>query len=269
VINLNEVITEEKSESDTQFEPKILGFLCNWCSYAGADLAGVSRNQYPSNIRVVRLMCSGRVDPVFVMDALIKGVDGVLILGCHFGDCHYGDGNYEANINYEMLNLLLKNVNIDNRVEINWVSAAEGTYFAKIVTDFTDKIRSLGPSPMAKINTPKDLLLKMKAIKQVVYDPRVRKLVGRERKITESGNVYNEKIDKGDFILLLKDALNAEYIRNQILLHLNEEPGSVKVVSEKMKMDTTTIFEHFLVLQQRGIIDVLEIKGFSPIYTVI
>ena len=86
-------MSESKGESKTEFDPKILGFLCNWCSYAGADLAGVSRNQYPPNVRVIRVMCSGRIDPVFVMDALIRGIDGVLILGCHLGDCHYGEGN--------------------------------------------------------------------------------------------------------------------------------------------------------------------------------
>ena len=270
MIWLNELITESKSESKNEFEPKILGFLCNWCSYAGADLAGVSRNQYPPNVRVIRLMCSGRVDPVFVMDALIKGADGILILGCHLGDCHYGEGNYEAQVNYEMLTNLLKYVKMDNRVTLDWVSAAEGTYFAKIVTDFTNKIQSLGPSPLSpKSNPSKELQLNMKAIRQVVYDPRTRKLVGRERFITLHGNVYDEKIDEDEFALLLRNSLKSEYIRNQIYFHLKESPRSVRDISEKIGIDTKTIFEHFLVLRQRTLIDLSEIKGYTPVYKVI
>jgi len=266
---LNELMTESKSEPKTVFEPKILGFLCNWCSYAGADLAGVSRNQYPPNVRVIRVMCSGRIDPNFVMDALSKGVDGVLILGCHLGDCHYGEGNYEAQANYKMIDKLLKYVKMDDRVTLDWVSAAEGTYFAKIVSDFTEKIRSLGPSPLSKKSNPsKEIQLKMKAVKQVVYDPRIRKLVGRERSITLHENVYKETIDEGEFDLLLNETLEAEYIRNQIYFHLEESPKSVKEISKKMRIDNKIIFEQLLVLRQRSLIDLSEIKGYSPVYKV-
>jgi len=262
-------MTESKSESKKEFEPKILGFLCNWCSYAGADLAGVSRNQYPPNVRVIRLMCSGRVDPNFVIDALIKGADGILILGCHLGDCHYGEGNYEAKANYKMVDKLLKYVKLDNRVTLDWVSAAEGTYFAKIVTDFTNKIRSLGPSPLSKKSNPSiEIQLKMKAVKQVVYDPRIRKLVGRERNITLNENVYEEIIDKDEFDILLNETLELEYIRNQIYFHLEESPKSVIEISNKMGIDKKIIFEQLLVLRKRSLIDLSEIKGYSPVYKV-
>jgi len=129
------------------YEPRLLGLLCNWCSYTGADLAGTSRIPYPPNIRIVRVMCSARVDPTFVLDALSKGADGVLICGCHPGDCHYSEGNYKALRRFALLKQLLKAYGIENeRVRLEWVSASEGQRFANIVTDMTERIRALGPS---------------------------------------------------------------------------------------------------------------------------
>ena len=129
------------------YEPKILGLLCNWCSYTGADLAGTSRIQYPPNIRIVRLMCSARVDPTFVLDALSKGADGVLICGCHPGDCHYSEGNYKAMRRFALLKKLLQAYGVENeRVRLEWVSASEGQRFADIVSDMTERVRALGPS---------------------------------------------------------------------------------------------------------------------------
>lgn len=129
------------------FEPKILGFLCNWCSYAGADLAGVSRIQYPPNLRVIRVLCSGRVDPLFVLKALFRGIDGVLIGGCHPGECHYMEGNYYARRRVTMLKKLLNIIGIDpGRVRLEWISASEGSKFADTVKDFTETIRELGPN---------------------------------------------------------------------------------------------------------------------------
>jgi len=134
-----------------QFEPRILGFLCNWCSYAGADLAGVSRFQYPANMRVIRVMCSARINPVLVMKALMSGADGVMVLGCHPGDCHYMKGNYYTRRRMAALWRLLKTVGIEpERVRLDWVSASEGVRFAQVVTEFTDAIRKLGPNPLKK-----------------------------------------------------------------------------------------------------------------------
>ncbi len=135
-----------------EFEPKILGFLCNWCSYAGADLAGVSRFQYPPNIRVIRVMCSARVDPIYVMKALLSGADGVLIGGCHPGDCHYVDGNYYTRRRVTMLKRLLEILGLEpERVRLEWISASEGTIFAETIRDFTEEIRKLGPNPLKKM----------------------------------------------------------------------------------------------------------------------
>ena len=128
------------------FEPKIVGFLCNWCSYTGADLAGTSRVKYAPNLRSIRVMCSGRVEPTFVIKALYEGADGVLIAGCHPGDCHYQEGNYKALRRYRFLRRVLPEYGIEpERVRLEWVAASEGERFAKIVDEFTEQIRSLGP----------------------------------------------------------------------------------------------------------------------------
>ncbi|MBC8448520.1 MAG: hydrogenase iron-sulfur subunit [Chloroflexi bacterium] len=128
------------------FEPRIVGFLCNWCSYAGADMTGTSRIPYPANIRIIRVPCSGRVDPLFVLKALQEGADGVMVLGCHPGDCHYSEGNYHARRRYALMHSFLDFVGVETeRLHIDWVSAAEGHRFARVVTDFTEQVQQLGP----------------------------------------------------------------------------------------------------------------------------
>ena len=129
-----------------EFEPRIIGFLCNWCSYAGADLAGTSRTSYPSNIRIIRVPCSGRVDPLFIVKAFQMGADGVLIAGCHPGDCHYNEGNYHTRRRFALLHPFLDYLGVEKeRLKLEWVSASEGKKFADLVTGFTDTIKKLGP----------------------------------------------------------------------------------------------------------------------------
>jgi len=129
------------------WEPKILAFLCNWCSYAGADLAGVSRIQYPPNIRVIRVPCSGRVDPIFILKALQEGFDGVLVSGCHPGDCHYISGNYYARRKFALIKTLLEFVGIEEgRIQFSWISAGEGEKFAQVVKKVTTDVKRFGPA---------------------------------------------------------------------------------------------------------------------------
>ncbi|MFO7650427.1 MAG: hydrogenase iron-sulfur subunit [bacterium] len=140
-------MTDITNPAAGEFQPRIVAFLCNWCSYAGADLAGISRIQYPPSIRVIRVPCSGRVDPFFILKALQNGADGVLVSGCHPGDCHYLTGNYVARRRFAVLNDLLEMAGIEpGRVSFSWVSAAEGERFAAVVREVTDKVRSLGPN---------------------------------------------------------------------------------------------------------------------------
>ena len=131
---------------ENDFKPTIIVFACNWCSYAGADLAGVSRIQYPSNVRIVRVMCSGRVDPAFILKAFLKGADGVIVAGCHPGDCHYLEGNLRAE---ERINNTIQALKVlgweANRLRLEWISASEGKRFAQVMTEFTQQIKNLGP----------------------------------------------------------------------------------------------------------------------------
>jgi len=130
----------------TNFEPKIVGFLCRWCSYAGADLAGTNRMKYPSNISSIRVNCSGRIDPTLVMKALALGADGVLIAGCHPGDCHYTNGNIKTLRRFKLLQKMLDQFGIEReRVRLEWISAAEGERYAQVVRNMTEQVRSLGP----------------------------------------------------------------------------------------------------------------------------
>ena len=131
-----------------EFEPKIVALLCNWCTYTGADLAGTSRLQYPTNVRIVRLMCTGAVDTIYVIKALLEGADGVLIGGCHPGDCHYQTGNYKARRRIAILKKILKELGYDeDRVWLRWISASEGKLFADTVTEMVKELKAKGPNP--------------------------------------------------------------------------------------------------------------------------
>jgi F420-non-reducing hydrogenase iron-sulfur subunit len=133
----------------TEFEPRIVGFLCNWCAYAGADLAGVSRIQYPPNLRIVRVMCTGRINPAFILEAFRNGADGVLVAGCHPGDCHYISGNYKIYRRILMLKKVLEQFGLKpDRLRLDWVSASEGDRFATVIKDMVKEIKKLGPNPL-------------------------------------------------------------------------------------------------------------------------
>ncbi len=135
----------------TDFEPNIVAFLCNWCSYAGADLAGTSRIHYPPNVRVIRVMCSGRVNPLFVMNALQQGADGVLISGCHPGDCHYMQGNYYARRRFNLMRNFLEYLGVEpERVRMSWVSASEGAKWKEVIEEVVNGVKAVGPMDMFK-----------------------------------------------------------------------------------------------------------------------
>jgi F420-non-reducing hydrogenase iron-sulfur subunit len=132
-----------------EFEPRIVAFLCNWCAYTGADLAGTSRLQYPPNVRAIRVMCTGGVDPIYVIKALLEGADGVLIGGCHPGDCHYQSGNLKARRRIAILRSILEQLGLDpERVWLRWISASEGKRFADTITEMVEVLKEKGPNPM-------------------------------------------------------------------------------------------------------------------------
>lgn len=142
----------EVEKREKGWEPRILAFLCRWCSYAGADLTGSSRISYPPNVRILRVPCSGRVNPLFILKTLRSGMDGVLVSGCHPGDCHYTAGNYNARRKFAILSRLLEYVGIDpRRVQFSWVSASEGEKFAKVVSEVVAEVKALGPNELFRL----------------------------------------------------------------------------------------------------------------------
>ncbi|GCC10713.1 methyl-viologen-reducing hydrogenase, delta subunit [archaeon] len=131
------------------FEPKIIAFMCNWCSYAGGDLAGTSRLQYPPNARIIRVMCTARINPSYVLKAFAEGADGVLVAGCHIGDCHYVSGNMKAEKRIKLIEELLPELGLESeRLMLRWISASEGEHFANTMYEFIERIKKLGPSPL-------------------------------------------------------------------------------------------------------------------------
>lgn len=252
----------------SEFEPKIIGFLCNWCSYAGADLAGVSRMQYPSNIRIVRVMCSGRVDPIIPLEVFIRGADGIIVLGCHPADCHYIDGNLYEEKKIKMLKKLLALTGLEpERLRLDWVSASEGQRFAQIVTEFTEQIRKLGASPVSGKTPNKKILENLNAAKNAAADFRLRVLVGKERELTEKCNVYDEKISQEEFDSLLNEVVEAEFIRQKIHLLTTMRPLSVEALAEATGLNPAMVLRQIVDMHRRNMITVDHIEGQTPLFT--
>jgi F420-non-reducing hydrogenase iron-sulfur subunit len=257
------------SPSSTAFEPKIVGFLCNWCSYAGADLAGVSRFQYPPNLRVIRVMCSGRVDPPLVVRAFSRGADGVMILGCHPGDCHYATGNYYARNRAQVLAQLFASVGLDaGRFMLDWVSAGEGERFATLVNRFTDQVRALGllGAELASGVERDELPLRLNAAARVLGGERVRWLVGRKQELLAKGDVYGRAVSEATLDQVLESSVSDEYLRNRLLLLTADRPLSVIEMAGAVGMPPRQILPHVMALEQRGLMTMVRIDGHSPTY---
>ncbi len=255
-----------ENESRTDFKPKILGFLCNWCSYAGADLAGVSRIQYPPNMKIIKVMCSGRVDPVLVIEALANGIDGVIITGCHPGDCHYQSGNYQTERRYKALSEALSYTRIETgRIALEWVSASEGTRFGEVVQGFTDLIKKLGPNKVKTENgSGDDLITELQAVKNLFDTHSSRTLVGKQGELVEKGNVYGEKVDIEEYERLLSQNIKNGYIRHYILASARSNPKSVKEFSEHLNISPQTVTSEIAVLLRKNLLAINAIEGTTP-----
>jgi coenzyme F420-reducing hydrogenase delta subunit len=244
---------------ETVFQPKILAFLCNWCSYAGADMAGVSRIQYPPSIRVIRTMCSGRVDPLFIIQALRDGFDGVMVAGCHMGDCHYQDGNVYTLRRMNMLSHLLDLSGIGkNRVHLRWASAAEAQPFADYVSEVTGIISGLGRFD-SKIHQ-----LKLDALHRSLSTQRLRWLVGIDRQVTERCNVYGKKTDPVYFQQVLQEAVVAEYQKALIHETLSKSPVSIREMSETTGLPVYTVSLRLNDLERASLVNLAGHEGTTP-----
>lgn len=253
--------------AEKTWEPKIIGFLCNWCSYAGADLCGVSRYQYPANIRSVRVMCSTRISPHIVLDVFKAGADGVLLGGCHLGDCHYITGNYYTEKRVRLMWKLMEEAGLDpKRLRLEWVSASEGEKFSKVVTEFTEQIRKLGPS---KVKTDEVQKTKVAAADAASETFRLRALVGKELNLVQKGNVYNNKLDPKELEKLIDQASDDEFERAMILELSKTKPRSVKELGQIMDAPTDRILRHIVVLRQKNMIAMEHPEGFTPTYRTI
>jgi F420-non-reducing hydrogenase iron-sulfur subunit len=239
-----------------EFEPKIIGFLCNWCSYAASDLAGISRIQLPPTLRIIRVMCTGSIDPQLIFEAYEQGLDGVIVLGCHPGDCHYLVGNYHAENKMKMIKKLLAKTDIEpERLHFEWVSAAEGPKFAEVIKSFTNQIVSLGPNPLYEGNKlDQERLNKVIGAKQAAEGFRLRAVVGREKTLVDEGNVYGDKIEQDKFDEHMTNFVNDEYIRNSILNSVRNEPKTVEQLSEELNMPTDKVFFHVSRLWKKQLI---------------
>jgi NADH-quinone oxidoreductase subunit E len=234
-----------------EFKPRILGFLCNWCCYAGADLAGVSRYQYPPSIRVIRVMCSGRVDPAFILRAFSNGADGVFVGGCWPGECHYiTEGNYLALSMMHILRKLLESIGVNaERLRLEWVSASEGIRFAEVTTDFTRKLKELGPLGTGE----NGLGLRLEAVKNLL--PYI-KLVERERLRVrfETEEEYMEFFTSDEVDRLFHELILDKLAISQIMLLLRESPLSGGEISEILGLNPSEVSRHLNSSARQGLV---------------
>jgi F420-non-reducing hydrogenase iron-sulfur subunit len=249
-----------------EFEPKILGFLCNWCCYAGADLAGVSRYQYPTNMRIIRVMCSGRVDPAFILRAFSNGMDGVFVGGCWLGECHYvTEGNYDALSVMHICKKLLKLIGVNpERLRLEWVSASQGIRFAEVITDFVKKLKGLGPLGIGEGIDTNGLKLKLEAVRSLV--PYI-KLVERERLRVhfETEDEYDKFFGSEEVDRLFRELIEDKLTISQILLLLRERPLSTGEISEILGLSPSEVSRHLNSSAKEGLVRFDEIqKCFVP-----
>jgi F420-non-reducing hydrogenase iron-sulfur subunit len=249
------------------FMPKIIGFMCNWSLPTEVDIASPSRIQGYPKIRIVRVMCVGRIDPVIVLETFAKGADGVLVIGCHRPDCHYIEGNLQAERKIKMLKKLISQTDLEpERLRLDLIYASEIECFSKIIDDFRNQVTALGKSPLAGEKPDKTILAGIIAAKAVAGDSRLRTLVGREKSLIEEGNVYDEKVGQEEFDEVMDKSIDAEYIRNRIRLLVKDDPMSVEGLANHLGLDPKNVLRHVVVLRQRGSVALDRIEGEDPLY---
>jgi coenzyme F420-reducing hydrogenase delta subunit len=236
------------------FEPKILSFLCNWCAYAGADLAGISRFQYPPNTRVIKVMCSGRVDPVFIPKAFLAGFDGAVILGCHPGDCHYLTGNFQAERKIDLTRKLFDMAGVGSeRILLDWVSAGEGERFAQLIRQFVEKIRQLGP-----LSLTEETRARLHAVLVSLDGEKIRWMAGKGPELLEKENVYGERVSRERIEEVIERTLRDELVKNRILLLIESKPLPAMEISNSLNLKLKETLSYLVSLVGEGKV------GFDP-----
>ena len=249
------------------FRPRIIGFVCNWSLPPEVNTTGTGTIHGYPKIRIVRVMCVGRIDPVIVLETFAKGADGVLAIGCHPPDCHYIEGNLQAERKIKMLKKLISRTGLESeRLRLDWAYASEIERFANLINDFRNQVAALGPSPLAGENPDKNILACIMAAKAVVGDFRLRTLVGREKKLVEEENVYGEKVGQEEFDEVMGESLDAEYMRSRIHLLVKDKPMSVEGLAKHLGLDPKNVLRHIVVLRQRGLVALDRIEGEDPVY---
>jgi coenzyme F420-reducing hydrogenase delta subunit len=227
----------------------------------------VSRFQYPPTLRVIRVMCSGRVDPVLVLEALERGLDGVMVLGCHPGDCHYATGNYYAQNRMKALRRLMELAGVSpGRLMLDWVSAGEGERFAQLVSDFNAQIQELGPPGQSEGLSTDEMQRRLMAARRVMEGERIRWLIGQQRALLERGNVYGEQVTPEVLNELIESSLVEEYLRSRMLVLTARQPMSVKDMANALGMKPPLLLPHVVALEHAGLMSMVGIEGTSPKY---
>jgi coenzyme F420-reducing hydrogenase delta subunit len=245
--------------SPSEFKPIVVGFLCNWCCYGGADLAGVSRFQYPSHLRVIRQMCSGRVDMEFILRSFLKGADGVFVGGCHLGDCHYNpEGNYDALGNSMIVKRILEHIGIDpDRLRLEWVSAGEGNRFAEVQNEIAATMKRLGPLGSAEGKSAEELQAALQAaIDMVPYF----KLVERERfrlPVRSEENYHKQYVGDAKFDAVFKELILDKLTMSRIMGYVRAQSAATVEagqIAAGLNLPALEVNRHLDVLAQRGMV---------------
>ena len=250
---------EEEKMAEKKFEPLIVAYCCNWCSYAGADLAGTSRFEYPTNIRIIRVMCTGRMDSALVLETLRMGADGVLIAGCHPGDCHYQKGNFMMEKRFDYLKKAVKSIGIEpERVRLEWISASEGGKWAALVREMTEEIKQLGPSSFRLAQD----LKKTDATIDAFKSQRLRWVVGRSQiKVEIEEDKYRQTVD-----LIMRDEIE----RHMITGALKEKgPLTAEELVQVTGLQPSKIVQHLIALRRDGKVNEVGEKNRQYLYQLV
>lgn len=249
-----------------KFRPKIIGFTCSWSLPAELRTPSTGRIRGYPRIRIVRVMCLGRIDPTIMVETFARGADGVLVIGCRPPDCHYVDGNLHAERVVKMTKKLIALTGLEpERMAIRWFSPQEKKEFSDHVREFSESVAELGPSPLESEQPGSELWINIAAARDAASGFRLRALLGRERGLANGANIYGKKTSVEEFDRLFGDVVEAEFIRHKIILSTNKSL-SVKELASALNMKPSVVFRHILNMRRKGMIALDHIQGTTPLY---